>query len=34
LKKIKNLDFPDVSAYEKTYYGMREFIEDLITEKI
>jgi len=33
-KKIKNLDFPDVSKYEKNYFGTVEFIEDLIYERI
>jgi len=34
LKKIKNLDFPNVDHYEKTYNGMRMFIDDLIAERI
>lgn len=28
--KIKNLDFPDVSNYEKSYVGVRQFVDDLI----
>ena len=34
LKKIKNLDFPDVEHYDKNYNGMRSFVDDLITERI
>jgi len=34
LKKIKNLDFPDVEHYEKNYNGMRSFVDDLIAERI
>jgi len=34
LKKIKTLDFPNVENYEKTYNGMRTFIDDLIADRI
>lgn len=31
-KKIINLEFPDTSMYEPSYYGIRSFIEDLLSE--
>ena len=33
-KKIKALDFPDVSGYSKDYKGILAFEEDLLTGKI
>jgi DNA helicase II / ATP-dependent DNA helicase PcrA len=33
-KKIKNLDFPDISKYSKDLKGIKEFEEDLLTGKI
>ncbi len=32
--KIKNMEFPDVSEYEKSYFGVRQFVDDLISGKI
>jgi hypothetical protein len=31
---IQNLDFPDVSSYEKSFEGTLKFEEDLLSEKI
>jgi DNA helicase-2/ATP-dependent DNA helicase PcrA len=33
-KKIKSLDFPDISKYPKDLNGIKEFEEDLLAEKI
>ncbi|MCF6276538.1 MAG: ATP-dependent helicase [Candidatus Magasanikbacteria bacterium] len=33
-KKIRNLDFPDISKYEKTLKGLEDFENDLICGKI
>jgi len=32
--KIVNLDFPDISQYEKSMFGIGAFMEDLLLEKI
>jgi hypothetical protein len=34
MEKIRNLDFPDISKYEQSVKGIREFEEDILNWQV